>query len=172
MILNKIAASLCFFIPFSVLADYRVHIPLTEEFRGHLSNNSIVFTESNNGNGNNGGGNGGNNGEGNGNGETPSVDNPTLTTDSSGNSCAYNDNNYVAQERTINGFIYEYMYEWKSTHFSVPVTRGNATNSVLFYAGSYYDLEWPESKTVTIGSGASEKQIQYYKICKQNGSPD
>lgn len=172
MILNKIAASLCLLIPFSASAGYRVHVPLTEEFRGHLSNNSIIFTENNNGSGNNGGSNGGNNDSENGNGGTPAVDNPALTTDSSGNACSYNDNNYVAEERTLNGYIYEYMYEWKSTHFSVPVSRGNSTNSVLLYAGSYYDLGWPESKTVTTGSGESEKQTKYYKICKQNGSPD
>lgn len=167
MILNKIATSLCLLIPLSSFAEYRVHLPLTEEFRGNLPDNSIVFVDTNHGGGNNGNENGGEDG-----GSSPPVDNPILTTDSSGNSCAYNDNNYVAEERTINGYLYEYMYEWKSTHFSVPIFRGNSSNSVLYYNGKSYDLSGSEQKVVNTGSDQTAKQVKYYKICEQTNDPD
>lgn len=165
MNLNKIAICVSLCIPMSAFAQYMVSIPLTQDLKGHLPDNSITFTD----NPGNNGGNGGNGNGDNGGGSTPE-DDIILSTSGSGNSCAYNNSNYVLEERTINGYIYEYMYEWKSTHFSVPVTRGNASNSVLNYNGKTYDLSWPEIKSVITGSGESEILKKYYKICESKNS--
>lgn len=159
MNLTKLAVYACFLIPMSSFAEYIARIPLIQEHGGPLPDNAITITD-------NPGGNGGGNGDG---GSTPE-DELILSTSGSGNSCAYNNSNYVIEERTLDGFIYKYMYEWKSTHFGVPVTRGNATNSVLNYNGKVYDLLWPETKSVVTGSGQSEVLKKYYKICESTHS--
>lgn len=166
MNLTKIAVCACILIPMSSFAEYIARIPLIQEHGGPLPDNSITITL-NPGN-NSGNGSGGEDGE---DGNTPEVDNPNLSTDSQGNSCAYNKNNYVLLERTLVSYVYQDMYEWKSTKFGVPVQRGNSSNSVLHYKGKIYDLSWPEIETQVTGPAESSVTKIYYKICQKTTEP-
>jgi hypothetical protein len=172
MNLTKIALCICLLMPMSSFAEYIARIPLIQEHGGHLPDNSITITDNPGSNGGSGNGNGGNNGGEDGEGgQTPEVDNPILSTDSQGNSCAYNKNNYVMLERTLVSYVYQDMYEWKSTTFSVPVQRGNSSNSVLHYNGKTYDLSWPEIETQVTGPAESSVTKIYYKICEKTIEP-
>ena len=171
MNLTKIALCFCLLMPMSSFAEYIARIPLIQGYGGHLPDNSITITDNpgSNGGSGNGGNNDGEDGEG---GQTPEVDNPILSTDSQGNSCAYNKNNYVMLERTLVSYVYQDMYEWKSTTFSVPLQRGNSSNSVLYYNGKTYDLSWPEIETQVTGPAESSVTKIYYKICEKTSEPN
>lgn len=74
-------------------------------------------------------------------------------------------------ERTLVSYVYQDMYEWKSTKFSVPTQRGNSSNSVLHYNGKTYDLSWPEIETQVTGPAESSVTKIYYKICEKTSEP-
>ena len=149
MKLTKIAALICFMMPMSAFAEYRIHIPMTQEFKGSLPNNSIVFTDKpNSENGNNSG----------------SHEGDLELSENNGGKCAFNANNYVAEEVTPN---FVYTYEWKSTYFSVPLTRETGYSSTLFYNNMFYSLYWVEDAPQEIvGTGDDRITKSYYKICQ------